>query len=240
MEIAERIGGMFRRSGLNPGIRREEDSYVIRVTVIGTNLVLLFPVKVEVGSMGAVALRWIKDEGVEVPFIAGLLDGDGNTRVYYNARGAVFGYVCRDWSFAQTKFPFLVEFVDAYVNSLAAKGASLHNMKGARVVAILAYGREALLHRGIGEWSYKVKDWLRRSEKLDRWLANVKSSFLTAGQVARRLRVSQSWVVESCRRGRIKHILIRSLLAKGKNYFHIIPVEEVERLEHERREGGDG
>jgi DNA-binding transcriptional regulator WhiA len=35
MEIAERIGGMFRRSGLNPGIRREEDSYVIRVTVIG-------------------------------------------------------------------------------------------------------------------------------------------------------------------------------------------------------------
>jgi hypothetical protein len=73
----------------------------------------MFPVKREVGSMSDDALRWITDEGIELPFVSGLLDGDGNTRVRHVPRGSIFGYVCSEWSFAQTEFPFLPDFFGA-------------------------------------------------------------------------------------------------------------------------------
>jgi hypothetical protein len=88
------------------------------------------------------------------------------------------------------------------------------------------------------EWSFKVKDWLLWSEKLERWLEDIKSRFLTTGQAARRLGIGKCWVAKLCKLGRVKHILIRSSLAKGKNYYHIIPIEEVERIQFERKKGG--
>jgi hypothetical protein len=243
MEIAERVGGMLRRSGLNPWISRDKGVYGIRVTATGTNLIVLFPVKEKVGSMSDASLRWVTDEGAEMPFVAGLLDGDGNTRAYYISRESIFGYVCNEWSFAQVKFPFLVDFFGAYVNSLAAGGASVSVSVGVWIVWVLGSGREALLRRGIAEWSYKVKDWLSRSEKLERWLTDIRSRFLMTGQVARRLGVGKWWIAKLCRLGRIKHILIHSLLAKGDRYYNIIPVEEVERLMGDRekkKKGGVG
>jgi hypothetical protein len=238
MSIAERVAGMLRRSGLNPRIYCERGSYVIRLTATAMNLTVLFPVKGRVRSMSDVALRWVVEEGVEVPFVAGLLDGDGNTRVRYDSRESVFGYVCSEWSFAQTKFPFLVDFFGDYVNGLVVRGASVSNSVGVHIVSILRSGREALLLCGIAEWSYKVKDWLVRSESLERWLMDIRSRFLTTGQVALRLGIGRCWVAKLCRRGRIRHILIRSVLSSGKRYYNIIPVEEVERLEHERNKDG--
>lgn len=99
---------------------------------------------------------------------------------------------------------------------------------------ITASGREALLRGGIAEYSCKVRWFLSRVEKL-RWESGyLRSRFLTTGGVARRVGTYVATVDEWCRRGYVKHMLIRSSACGGHGGCrYIIPAEEVERLEAE-------
>nr|MDO8100551.1 helix-turn-helix domain-containing protein [Candidatus Njordarchaeota archaeon] len=235
-DIVKRIVEMFRRSGLNPTIdttRGKVNEY--RVEVVATNILSFFPDKNEFLSLDASALKnWIVHEGLGgklgVPFIAGLLDGDGSCRV--ESRSSIFGSIWMNWRFRQKKYPFLVDFLGQYINSLAVEGVSVSSKGGELTARILTSGRDALIKAEIMKWSSKVVGCLKKYEKLKRQISDLRSRFYTAAEVARRLKVDGSSVLKWCRLGYIKHLRIRNIPSRLR-YCYIIPVEEVQRLELE-------
>lgn len=239
LEIADRVAEFLRRTGLMPITCFSKRQYCMTVSATAWNLVSVFGRKRCVCSFDDnVGLRWLKRVGgLEVAFIAGLLDGDGCVRAsLVGLRDSIFGSLEEYWVFGQTKYPFLVDFICEYVNSLARGGATIVSAPGGRKkrVLITATGRETLLRDGIAEYSCKVAWFLSRVEKLKRESDCLRSRFLTTGQVARRVGTYVATVDEWCRRGYLKHMLIRSSVCRGcGGYRYIIPVEEAERLETE-------
>jgi hypothetical protein len=106
-QIAERLAELFRRSGLFPRTYRLSRSDELRVTVVCANLLSFLPNKAELLHRGiddAAVKQFISTEELEgdlgIPFIAGLLDGDGCCSVdYYTNRKCIFGFVCKRWWF---------------------------------------------------------------------------------------------------------------------------------------------
>jgi hypothetical protein len=242
-EIAERVAEMLKRMGLNSHVTHfRGNMYMIEVYANATNIVSFFAPKRGVRSFsGHVGLEWMSHVGgFEVPFIAGLLDGDGYLYAEYLGggskrvsarRGSIFGYLDVRWFFGQRKFSFLVDFVYRYVSALAPRGSSVWEEVGVSRVSILESGREALIRCGAAKWSWKVADWLRKVEKVKKEISDLKSRFLTTGRVARRLHLAHSTIDEWCRRGVIRHMHVRSSVSEV--YRYIVPIEEVERLEAE-------
>jgi hypothetical protein len=135
-----------------------------------------------------------------------------------------------NWRFRQKKYPFLVDFLSQYINSLAPNGVSVSSKRGELTARILATGKDALIKAEIVKWSFKVAGCLREYEKLKRQISDLRSRYYTAAGVAKRLKVDGSSVLEWCRLGYIKHMRIRNIPSRLR-YYYIIPVEEVQRLE---------
>jgi predicted transcriptional regulator len=135
-----------------------------------------------------------------IPFIAGLLDGDGSLPVFVkNKDRSRFGEVYRwTWSFAQRKYPFLVDYLEGFVESLAPN--STHRYKRDNLpfsfagsvlnINILKRGGEALLGAGIGRYSWKVAQWLTKVEEA----YGERRKYMRTGQIAEMLNVSRSTV----------------------------------------------
>jgi hypothetical protein len=245
-EIARRVAEMLRRCGLNAHVYSLRKAWMFDVCASGVNLSLFFPDKTDVGvdwCSGPVgsALKWVISQTLEVPFIAGLVDGDGSATAKLQSReGCFFGKMQVQVAFSQTTFPFLVDFVHEYVNRLVAGGASLPDdadkwqSKTGRRVSILARGREALIRSGITKWSFKFTRLLSEVERLRGEVAKLMSRYLTLRELAHTLGVGNTTVWRWCKKGKLKHVYVRSPSAKRRAAHLLVPVDEVKRLKREQ------
>jgi hypothetical protein len=164
-----------------------------------------------------------------VPFLAGLMDGDGGCYVYTSVKRNGLPYLEKSWRFSQYKYPFLLDYVETIMRAVSSNGRStsryLNEHKGSwssnplPVISFLREGIDALLARGIDNYSWKVSRWLKRTEELSRW----KSSYLTAPEAAKLLDVDPATIRAWIEAGKLKNALQR-----GRWFY--IPVGEVERL----------
>lgn len=239
IEIADKIMNMFRRSGLNPRLEKNPREYELTVIVTAKNLVSLFPEKKKLFSLPASKLRrWAIGErlynDLGIPFIAGLLDGDGSCYVGYD-RSCLLN-ISAKWSLYQSKCQFLSVYLKEYVNKLVLGGSTLAHIKcrgrkEAAMVTILKSGRDVLLRNGIAKWSFKVNRFVDRYEAINKQKLELSSSFLRTGQVAIRLNVSAKTIENWCRKKRIKHLRISSI--KSSYCRYLVPLSEVQKLEVE-------
>ncbi len=207
-----KVAEMLRRTGLNPRLYSPRKRKMILVSVVGKNFLSLFPEKRSLLSYGKNVLRnWINGQGLNgmlgIPFIAGLLDGDGYCQAQYDRQG-VFGQARVLWVFSQVRLRFLTEFVNEYINSLRADSAVMYDEKKRRAVRILSLGRDALISAGLSNWSYKVAVCLKKVEEIKRNIVDLKSRFHVAGQVAKSLHVGRNTLVRWCRLGYVKYMRI--------------------------------
>jgi len=246
-ELAERVAEVFRRLGLNPVVESATGSRMVSVSVYSVLLFPnLFPDKRQFSRLGlgdALVARWLLDEdlfggsggkvsSLDVPFIAGLLDGDGKVDASLCFDRSVFGYVKKEWYFSQRKYPFLVDYLVGYLDGVLGAGKGSFTCyaeeTGVRGVGFLSCGQEVLLSQGLAKWSWKVERWVKKVERLEREHADLMARFCTTHEAARRLHVDPKSVFDWCREGRVKHMCIRSVGAR--HYTRLIPADEVERL----------
>jgi hypothetical protein len=236
--LAERVFGMLGRLGFHPNIKvYSGDRNYIAARVYGVDLLSYFPDKKSLLSLDAEALEnWFRCEGLwgelGIPFLAGLVDGDGYVSAKYDRR-SIFPCVEVCWSFVQKELGFLIDFIIRYVERLTPHGVGVYVRKGGkgRIVNFSTSGREALLSRGMAKWSWKVSWCTTKTEKMRQQVADLRSRFYTTPQVACRLHVSRATVLWWCNHGSVSFMRIRgNRYGAGSRYYFIIPVEEVERL----------
>jgi DNA invertase Pin-like site-specific DNA recombinase len=239
-EIAKRVADMLGCCGLNPHIYPLRRTRMTVVYAVGVNIGSFFPVKKEVKGLGDnSALRRVVDGGFEVPFIAGLVDGDGSATVkLQHHAGSLFGKRQVQVFFSQSNFQFLVDFVYEYVNGLVPRGATLVDDKEAKAgvskrVSILARGRDALIHHGILRWSFKFARLTNEVERVRREVAELKSKYVTLRKLADRLGLGNSTVWRWCKEGKLRHTYVRSPLSKRRATSLLVSVEEAQRIELE-------
>lgn len=236
--IANRVEALLTRTGLRPRLHFSRHGG-IEVAVYSMSLSKIFPVKKNVLKR-SVAWRFLKRYlSIEcgIPFFAGLIDGDGRCKAYYNHRShGFFGYVSSHWDFSQTKFPSLREYLHEFIETLSPSGSTIRTyrrQKGSReradhVVLIRKSGMQALLQNGLDKYSWKVEMWQQQIAELQRRLSSLRSSVCTVGQVARLLGLSRAAIWKRCKMGNVK-----TLRGHGRTWY-LIPSEEVERLIRER------
>ncbi len=244
-DLAKKTVEMFARSGLSPILTAPKRLDEIVVSVSATNLLSFFPNKNRLVSLGIDPLKsWISDNQLNtelgVPFIAGLLDGDGFCRPLHQ-RSGVFGSIQEKWEFSQKKFPFLIDFLVQYISKMTSNGASInHGRNGQRVVRVLASGREALFKVGISRWSFKVNRCRQEAEEMKRQILEVKSKFQTVSQAARVLHLPCNTLWKWCMHGQVKHMRIRGALSRSVSgrvrHCCYIPFHEVQRLQIKLRD----
>nr|MDO8098156.1 LAGLIDADG family homing endonuclease [Candidatus Njordarchaeota archaeon] len=123
VELAERVSSLLGRLGLHPNTKDYSGSrnYVV-VRAYGVALLCYFPEKDRLASLdGSTLEKWLSCEGLYgelgVPFIAGLLDGDGYVSASYD-RESIFPCVEVCWSFAQKKIGHLIDFIVRYIEGV--------------------------------------------------------------------------------------------------------------------------
>jgi hypothetical protein len=252
-ELAQKVAGIFRRLGLNPKVHLPNGRgwRCIVLDVSGKGLFPTFPDKSRFVSkcLGNTDVKkWLSEEGFEgelgIPFIAGLLDGDGCLRVSYRKVGS-FGSVIKDWFFSQRTCPFLIDYLTKYLNLFLAtpdRATITRDKKtGVRIVTISASSREALLEKNIANFSFKVVKWNEKLELLTTKLHDLKAKFCTTTQLAKRLQVDRTTVHLWCGKGCVKYMRIGFEVENKDRYWRVIPVEEAERValivEKERERG---
>jgi hypothetical protein len=240
-EIVDRIAKFFGQLNLSPRVYTyPAKANCIRVHVNDIRLRSFFPDKNEFSSLeleDSRVQRWIKCEHLEgdlgVPFIGGLLDGDGYVDARVEFKHTTFGSLHSYWSLFQMNYPFLVDFTRRYVESLASGGAAFNRVKQGKLVKISGQGMEALLSKGIAMWSVKISNWINKVELLGKQISSLKMEFLSPKVVAVKLQhaVNRCTIREWCNHGFVKHIRIRQTSASPFKY--LIPVTEVQRLKEE-------
>jgi hypothetical protein len=233
-ELVEKVSGYLRLFGWKPEVRPPVKCNYFTVRVSGSRSTPPFPDKKQFLSPDFDVWAWLSGEGLDgklsVPFVAGLLDGDGYCRASFHGRGA-FGHVDARWSFTQKNYPFLAEFLLRYLGGVSPRSSvEAKGRRGVHEVLVLSAGRRALLERGIAKWSFKVAKFLDGFEVLKRRVEEARSRFLTPNQVAKKLHVDCTTVLRWCRLGFVKHVEVRGACCKARHYKCLIPVEEVQRL----------
>jgi hypothetical protein len=242
-EIAHRIVEFFERQGLQPRVYSYPgQARCIRVCINSVRIRSYFPDKRDFCSRALCDFRvqsWVNREHLEgalgVPFVAGLFDGDGFVSAKVEYRGTIFGSLHSYWTFFQVSYPFLVEFIERYVNHLASDGAHFNRAKEGKIVKISSRGREALITQGIAIWSVKASEWIKRVDQLRTQISSLRAEFLSPTEAAARLQhpVNRCTLREWCHRGYIRHIRIRA--TSSGPFKCLIPLAEVQTLDAELR-----
>jgi excisionase family DNA binding protein len=248
-ELALRLVELLARAGLNPYKWINPRRNVITVLVNSKALVSFLPNKKILGSDDVAERESLFEENKlftakeGVPFLAGLLDGDGRCRVHIRRTKGYIRAVTSSWSFAQKSYPFLADYVRTFVESLAQGGthAGVYNDDGTIDVYIPISSREALLEAGIAKYSWRVARCLME-------VAEAKSKrlkYYTMSQVAQLLNVHPSTVKNWLKAGAMRYVREKSrkvVFDRGRrkreaSLWYCTPVEEVEKFRKKLQQG---
>jgi hypothetical protein len=237
--LATKLVALLRRADLNPHVYFSRKWSEIIVAVNAVNLTEAFSVKTNLLDQSAAWKFFEHKELLNVrcgiPFVAGLIDGDGTCRVTYRlrrkSRGGL-GSIESQWSFSQNRFRCLCEYLHRFILTLTASGSTYGTYHRRRkkkesvehVVSISKSGIAALLKHGIGDYSWKVERWQHDLADLQNRLSLIRSSVHTVGQVARSLGLNKVTVWAWCKTGKVKTV------QSGNGAWYLIPSKEVERL----------
>lgn len=242
-ELALRIAELLRRAGLNPFTVRDSVRHSICVCVHSKALAAFFPNKrvlsvegVEGGKRFLKENRLLGSVDLGVAFVAGLLDGDGRCRVSVRTAGGSVIAVSQSWSFSQVSYPFLADYVERFVESLASGGVhrGVYDDSGLVEVYIRKCGKEALLDAGIAKYSWKVTRCLSKVAEAEGRCFR----YYTAKGAARMLGVNPQTVNKWLRTGEMRYIKekCREGVGDRRALWFRIPVEEVERFKEKLRQ----
>lgn len=245
VELSLKLVDMLNRAGLKPIVKKDPDEEMLLVSAWSLSLLEFLGRKGTLLHDVEARRRFFEENrlmsvGLGVPFIAGLIDGDGFCQVSVVDELGPFGKVNRwRWGFAQKKLPFLLDYFREFVESLALKSVRIRVMRNGVVVAeICQAGIKALLKAGITSHSVKANQWVKRVEELDKTSRRV--SYLTSNEVAEKLRVSKPTVWRWLKTGKMRCAQWTARrLKNGKETYlshRYIHAEEVERVRYELEE----
>jgi excisionase family DNA binding protein len=207
---------------------------MLTVEAISIRLFEFLPNKDALSRSEEVRERFFRENGLlsvegGVPFLAGLLDGDGSCVVSVGRRHFFREVIVSDWRFSQDNDLYLVDYARRFVESLAPGSVRLKRRRGRRTLTacIRRSGIVALLDARIAHHSWKVVRWLQtiaeaRSER---------SQFLSVGEAAGLLHVPYGVVARWVSSGRVRFV-------QGGRWRYI-PATEIERLKREFGKSAD-
>jgi hypothetical protein len=241
VELTRRVVEMTRRVDLNPQVYAEPLKNMVRVTVLSKSLLTYLPSKRRLLLDEEERARFFEVNGLHgvrcgVPFLAGLLDGDG--ACWVSIQRHHFECLNRwNWNFAQHKYRFLVDYVRQFVGRPVEGGvADRVRYDGVVELRFRKAGIITLLNEGIGDYSWKVARWL---EKCDAFRSR-RAKYCTARDVARMFGVSQNFVIKRWLKGgkmRYERGSVRGSEA-GTTYY--IEFDEVQRFKAQLDESKRG
>jgi len=206
--LAHRVAGLLRRVGLNPLVYRHPSKDELIVLTSSKALLEFLPRKELLGGDVEARERFFEENGLftvgfGIPFVAGLIDGDGSCDVGVTRGRSCFGSVNQwHWSFSQCKYLFLVDYVMRFVGSIVWGGVRREvRADGCVTVHFRKVGVEALLGAGIFSYLWKAEQWLRKVAEA----RSERSHYTTTGQVARALNVSDKAVVKWLKAGKMSY-----------------------------------
>jgi excisionase family DNA binding protein len=234
-ELARKVQWLLARAGLKSRLDKDPCKNMLVVSVLSKALFNFLPTTQTLERDLKARNQFFDDSGLTtvkggVPFLAGLMDGDGGCHVYTRVKRNGLPYLEKSWRFSQYKFQFLIDYIETIMRSIVSSdGRSTSRYLDAHkgswspnplpVISFLRNGIDALLALGIDKYSWKVCRWLKRTEELSRW----KSSYLTAPEAAKLLHVDRATI-----RAWIETRKLKNTLRRGRWFY--IPVGEVERL----------
>lgn len=231
-----RVLEMLGRIGLKARAVRDPRKNMISVLITSKSLRLFLPDKKVLKSDIAERERFFEenkllDVELGVPFVAGLLDGDGYCGVSIIRPGRNFFQEVNKWtwSFSQRRYLFLIDYMKKFVSSIAMD--SVHTKKvrsnGVVTICVRRLGIEALLDAGIAKYSWRVATWLSKVVEAQ----SERMSYYDVGHVRRVLGVSCQVVRNWLKSGKISHLRGRSMTRKSTSLSHYyIPVEDVTKF----------
>jgi len=247
--LAHRLFELLNRAHLTPKISRSNRKKMVTVDVYSRSLHFFLPSDKRTLANTTAWSEFLRKNRLGyarfgIPFVAGLLDGDGCCSVcVQHGNGSYFGTVSKwRWIFSQSKYPFLAEYMKGFVESLAPGsirvcqhdhvGNRLGSFNGVVDVSILKRGAIAMLNAGISNYSWKVSQWLGKVQQAYR----ERRAYSTTGQVARIIGVNaktiRRWLNMSSGHGQITARYIRKKPTKDRKYgsWYYIPERDVETL----------
>ncbi len=238
LELARRVTGLLKRIGPNPRIHKDRLKDMWIVLTYSKALFLFLPRKRVLRDSIYVRSRFFEEHklaSVEcgIPFIAGLIDGDGCCQVCVeeSENKPCFGAVGQwKWSITQSRYLFLVDYAKEFIECLAPASTRVRvRSNGPTVLYVRRLGIRALLDAGIAQFSYNAADWLRKVDEC----RSERRKYLTTGQVARRLDIGYLTVERWIRSGRMGHFRKKLGARESALSWYYIPVEEADRVEQE-------
>lgn len=208
---------------------------MVAVRTSSKSLHNFLPVKKVLNNDIAMRNRFFIENGLlsaafGVPFVAGLLDGDGYCQVQLRRRRVYFEQVGQSWKFIQGRYLFLVDYLKEFVGSFALDSFHVRKLAdGTTEFLIRKSGVEALLGAGIAEYSWRVADWLRRISEA----RSERAGYYTVGDVAQILGACSQTVRGWLKSGRMNHIGGQTSVVGGRRVtlsWNYIPISEVERF----------
>jgi len=208
-DIAEKVTQLLKRTGLSPHTvfgESGKDDIILRV--YSTRLVDLLPNKKTMMSDPDAREEFFDENKLftvenGIPFLAGLLDGDGCCPVFLRKRHGARGEIDKwGWSFRQTRLPFLIDYVTTFVHSIAPNSLRVTTQEGGRkqTIRFRKPATIALLDAGLAMYSCKVARWCEKTTKIAYHVAD----YITTGEAARILNVSDSTVRKWISTGKLK------------------------------------
>jgi DNA-binding transcriptional MerR regulator len=200
-EIACKVASLLRKTGLNPHIERDP---VERMIIVRVYSILLLDFLADGNRLKDDPIyreSFFRDHELltfekGLPFIAGLLDGDGRCQPYISKGTRSFlGTINKwSWSISQTTFPFLIDYITKFTESLSPNSVRVIATGRKRVANFHKSLIIAMLKLDIAKYSWKVTQWLSKLAELER----ERGTYLTVGEIARMFNVSsyvtRNWI----------------------------------------------
>lgn len=241
-QIAQRVAEMIQRIGLKPTISRHSKKDMIVVQSYSKQLADFLPDKEKILNNMALADEYMRKNNLtlDLSFCAGLIDGDGMCKAYEvksrSKRRGSFGTINVEWTFSQTKFPFLRKVFRDFVEFLAPKSTTEIYARG-RVegVRVNTRGRKALLESGLANRSWKASEFGelfsrlvgKHKRKRAEWAKRIDNSGMRIKVVSRELDIPYKTLITWKQRGKLRTTLVYEGGGMGKL---IVPRDEVDRI----------
>jgi hypothetical protein len=207
MELANRVATMLKSADLVPHIYEySRKKRFVALAVSSNNLDSFFPDKKILLCDDKVMQKFFDENALStiqcgVPFIAGLLDGDGYCRASLDGRWfrsiRLWG-----WELSQYRLVFLVHYLKRSVELIAPDSVTIKTYASGRVRAsIRKDGIVALMSKGIADYSFKVARWLEARLRLE----NVRTKYYSTREIGEILGLCRTTVRHLLSTGKMKY-----------------------------------